>query len=52
MCFAFLLRPILVAMLFPLVESVCILTLILAPGIASLMKFIARSASCAAVPIA
>ena len=52
MCFAFLLLPILVAMLLPLVESVCIFTLTLAPVIASLMKFIACSTSCAAVPIA
>ena len=52
MCFAFLLLQILVAMLLPLVESVCILTWTLVPVIASLMKFIACSTSCAAVPIA
>ena len=40
MCCTFLLLPILVAMLLPLVGSVCILTLTFAPVIASLIVFL------------
>ena len=51
MCFAFFDDPILVAMLFPLVESVCIRICSLFVRIVSIRKFRMCSASCAPVPI-
>lgn len=51
MCFGFFDDPILVAMLFPLVESVC-LRMFTFVAVASPMKFAMCSPSCASVPIA